>query len=160
MRRAKKIRDSRKPRRRADRHPVPEVAEQFVPLERAVRRITERTAESRNAVDIFHDGDEAYPAMLAAIAEARSSVALSTYIMHDDPLGGRFVEVLAAAVKRVASLPVPAVVGMQITGRAATSAWAGTLKLRILVPAGAAARIAMALAVSIGLPPPKPIRQS
>ena len=100
VRRAKKIRDSRKPRRRADRHPVPEVAEQFVPLERAVRRITERTAESRNAVDIFHDGDEAYPAMLAAIAEARSSVALSTYIMHDDPLGTRFVEALGAAVQR------------------------------------------------------------
>ena len=63
-------------------------------------------------------------------------------------------------VKRVASLPVPAVVGTQITGTAPVFAAAGTLKARICVPAGAAARIAMALAVSIGLPPPNPTRQS
>src|SRR3712207_520021 len=63
-------------------------------------------------------------------------------------------------VKRVASLPVPAVVGTQTTGTSARSAWAGTLKARILAPGGAAARMAMALAVSIGLPPPKPSRQS
>ena len=66
-------------------------------------------------------------------------------------------------VKRVASLPVPAVVGMAITGSAAASAANGTLKSRICWPAPAArpcARIAIALAVSIGEPPPKPMRQS
>ena len=63
-------------------------------------------------------------------------------------------------VKRVASLPVPAVVGMQTTGSAARLACAGTLNSRIFAPAGAAARIAIAFAVSMGEPPPKPIRQS
>ncbi len=63
-------------------------------------------------------------------------------------------------VKRVASLPVPAVVGTQMMGRAARSAATGTLKSRMRAPSGAAARMAMALAVSIGLPPPKPTSTS
>ena len=66
-------------------------------------------------------------------------------------------------VKRVASLPVPAVVGTAMTGNPAASACTGTLKSRICLPAPdarPAARIDMALAVSMGDPPPKPIRQS
>ena len=63
----------------------------LAPLERAVRRITNRTAEDGNAVAVLHDGDKAYPAMLAAIEARARSVALSTYIMRDDAVGRRFV---------------------------------------------------------------------
>ena len=62
-------------------------------------------------------------------------------------------------VKRVHSLPVPAVVGMAITGSTGVSFCTGTLNSRILAP-GRCARMAIALAVSIGEPPPNASRQS
>jgi cardiolipin synthase len=46
------------------------------------------------------NGDEAFPAMLAAISGARESVALSSYIFDRDESGLRFVEALAAAQAR------------------------------------------------------------
>ena len=49
---------------------------------------------------MYHNGDEAYPPMLAAIASATTSVALSTYILRDDVAGGRFIEALIAAHRR------------------------------------------------------------
>lgn len=69
-------------------------------LEHAGRRITGRTVQTGNAVRIFHNGDEAYPPMLAAIAEARSSIALSTYILRNDAAGGRFIAALGEAKAR------------------------------------------------------------
>jgi cardiolipin synthase A/B len=53
-----------------------------------------------NCVDPLHGGDEAYPAMLAAIAEARESIALATYIFDHDPAGRRFVDALVEAKAR------------------------------------------------------------
>ncbi len=97
VRRARRVRQARVARKDAASLPDNEVADHLKPLERAVRRITGRTAESQNAVAVFHDGDEAYPAMLAAIDAANSSIALTTYIMRDDAVGLRFVEALAAA---------------------------------------------------------------
>ena len=93
-RRARRARGSRLPRRRATDLPDFDIAPHFLPLERAIRRITLRMAERDNAVQVFHDGDTTYPVMLAAIADATSSVALSTYIMRDDAVGIRFVEAL------------------------------------------------------------------
>ena len=46
------------------------------------------------------NGDDAFPAMLAAIAAARESIALSTYIFDRDESGLRFVEALAEAHRR------------------------------------------------------------
>ena len=100
VRRARKVRQPRAPRRRATDHPVDRLADHIVPLERAVRRITNRNAERRNSVAVFHDGDEAYPAMLDAIAGATGSVALSSFIMRDDGIGVRFAEALKAAQGR------------------------------------------------------------
>ena len=70
------------------------------PFERAVKRITHRPALAGNAAMLLGNGDEAFPAMLAAIDGAQGSIALSTYIMRDDAVGRRFVERLAAAQKR------------------------------------------------------------
>ena len=49
---------------------------------------------------LFHDGDQAYPSMLGAIASARTSIGLSSYIFRDDEWGGRFIDALAAAHER------------------------------------------------------------
>ena len=53
-----------------------------------------------NRVEILSDGDEAYPAMLAAISEAERSVTLATYIFDNDAVGKQFLNALAAAVDR------------------------------------------------------------
>ncbi len=53
-----------------------------------------------NAVTAYHGGDEAYPAMLEAIRNARASVALASYIFRDDEVGRTFVAALIDARKR------------------------------------------------------------
>ncbi|MBV8062789.1 MAG: PLDc N-terminal domain-containing protein [Nevskia sp.] len=53
-----------------------------------------------NQIEALHNGDQAYPAMLEAIAAARNSVHLSSYIYRGDAAGRRFAEALAAAQAR------------------------------------------------------------
>ena len=102
VRRAQKARRARTPRRAAadHHHHVQDLSNHIAALERAVRRVTNRKAERRNAVAVYHDGDEAYPVMLDAIAAARNSIALSSYIMRHDGIGERFAVALAAAKGR------------------------------------------------------------
>lgn len=80
--------------------PSPTEDDHLDPLERGIGRITGRAVAPGNAVQIYRDGDEAYPAMLAAIGAARRSVGLSSYIFRDDAWGGRFIDALAAAQGR------------------------------------------------------------
>ena len=99
QRRARKLRPQRQ--RRGDQGwPSPDEDDHLDPLERGVGRITARTTEPGNILDIYHDGDEAYPAMLAAIAGATHSVGLSTYIFDADATGQQFIDALAAAQRR------------------------------------------------------------
>lgn len=70
------------------------------PLDRAVRRITGLPALAGNAVHLYRNGDQAYPAMLAAIREARESLVLTSYIFRDDPTGRTFCQALAEAKAR------------------------------------------------------------
>lgn len=44
---------------------------------------------------VLVDGAQAFPAMLEAIAQARSTICLETYILRDDRVGNRFAEALA-----------------------------------------------------------------
>jgi cardiolipin synthase len=53
-----------------------------------------------NAITPLRDGDEAYPAMLAAIAEARETITLLSYIFDNDPVGVLFADALVAAHRR------------------------------------------------------------
>lgn len=53
-----------------------------------------------NQIEILHNGDEAYPAMLQAIATAQESIYLCTYIFETGEIGNRFIEALARAHKR------------------------------------------------------------
>ncbi|MEZ4400639.1 MAG: phosphatidylserine/phosphatidylglycerophosphate/cardiolipin synthase family protein [Kofleriaceae bacterium] len=49
-----------------------------------------------NTLTLLRSGGEAFPAMLAAIAAARASVVLETYILEDDRTGQRFADALCA----------------------------------------------------------------
>jgi len=80
--------------------PSPDEDDHLDPLDRGIGRITGRAILPGNSIRVFQDGDEAYPPMLAAIAAARRSVGLSSYIFQDDEWGGRFIDALAHAHRR------------------------------------------------------------
>ena len=96
-RRARRLRRDRGRDGRDAPLPGGDIAEHFKPMERAARRLTGRAASAGNALAVLTNGDAAYPAMLAAIAEARRSVALSSYILFADEAGQRFIAALVAA---------------------------------------------------------------
>lgn len=73
------------------------VAADLLPLARLGEQVSGRPLLTRNHVDVLENGDEAYPAMLAAINEAKHSVALASFIFGDDRAGHPFVLALAAA---------------------------------------------------------------
>jgi cardiolipin synthase len=77
------------------------------PLDADIRRlagiaahISEQPLVGGNRVDCLHDGEQAYPAMLEAIEQARHSVFLTSYIFDTGSVGQRFIEVLATARER------------------------------------------------------------
>ena len=69
-------------------------------LELAARRISRRTVQPGNAIDMLANGDAAYPQMIAAIEGAASSVALSSYIFRADAVGHEFINALVGAHRR------------------------------------------------------------
>ena len=69
-------------------------------LEHSAQRITGRPATRGNAIGILHNGDEAYPKMIACIEAAECSVALSSYIFRADVAGNAFIEALVRARRR------------------------------------------------------------
>lgn len=73
---------------------------QLRPLMRGIEAITGRPVEPGNSVAVFQNGDEAYPAMLAAIAGAKSTIGLSSYIMRADDTGRIFIAALRDAQER------------------------------------------------------------
>ena len=72
----------------------------LTPLAELVDRVTLRPLTRGNAIAPLVNGDEAYPAMLAAIDDARQSVLLSTYILDHDAAGLEFIDALDRAVRR------------------------------------------------------------
>lgn len=66
--------------------------------------LTRRPVAGGNVIEPLHNGELAFPSMLAAIAAARESVWLSTYIFQTDAVGREFVAALAAAVRRGVSV--------------------------------------------------------
>jgi cardiolipin synthase len=101
QRRARLVRGGPASPRRHGRARMAEPTDRHLsPLEKAIGLLTERPAELGNNWRILQNGDEAYPAMLAAIAGAKASVGLSSYIMRADSAGMRFVAALRAAQDR------------------------------------------------------------
>ena len=76
------------------------VTDVFKPLARLGETMSGRPLLTGNAVRVLQNGDEAYPAMIAAIDAARQTVALATYIFGDDAAGKQFVAALARAAAR------------------------------------------------------------
>lgn len=75
-------------------------AEHLKMLARVVNSVVTRPLLAGNQIQPLINGDEAFPAMLAAIESAQKTISLSTYIFDNDPAGKKFVEALARAVKR------------------------------------------------------------
>ena len=72
----------------------------LVELARVVGQVTNRPLLVGNQLDRLVDGDEGYPAMLEAIADARTSISLMSYIFEADSVGGEFIDALADASAR------------------------------------------------------------
>lgn len=70
------------------------------PLEHLGDRLSGTPLLAGNRVEPLIDGDAAYPAMLAAIAEARTSIGFLSYIFDPDETGTAFLDALCAASQR------------------------------------------------------------
>lgn len=69
-------------------------------LSRATAGVLPRPLLAGNKAEPLVNGDAAYPAMLEAIARARESISLSTYIFDRDEAGLAFARALGDAVRR------------------------------------------------------------
>lgn len=81
----------------------PTLAVSNAPLPELVRvgqRLTGLNPTGGNQIDLLHNGEEAYPAMLRAIADARVSIRLCTYIFQAGTAADRFIAALASAQAR------------------------------------------------------------
>ncbi len=79
---------------------IEDLPPEFSELARVSEAVTGLPLASGNRVEVLHNGEEAYPAMLQAIEEARESLYLITYIFETNATGRRFVDALARAVER------------------------------------------------------------
>jgi cardiolipin synthase len=73
---------------------------QLAPLVRLVSAVTGEHLYPGNRIEPLHGGDQAYPAMLRAIEDAKESVSLTTYIFANDAAGTQFVDALRQARAR------------------------------------------------------------
>ena len=80
--------------------PEHEGAEHLKLLARTVTRVVTRPLTPGNRAQPLMNGDQAFPAMLAAIESAKKSISLATYIFDNDASGKQFAEALGRAVKR------------------------------------------------------------
>lgn len=69
-------------------------------LAHLVGRATGQSLTGGNRTEPLVDGEQAYPAMLAAIESARYSVALASYICDSQGIGAQFVDALRRAHER------------------------------------------------------------
>ncbi|MDR3415883.1 MAG: phospholipase D-like domain-containing protein [Nevskia sp.] len=69
-------------------------------LVRLGRALSARPLVEGNRIEPLHNGSQAYPAMLEAIAGARRTVHLGSYIFLDDAVGGQFALELERARQR------------------------------------------------------------
>ena len=69
-------------------------------LARVVGGVVERPLLTGNQIDPLMNGDEAYPAMLAAIRQACRTLSLVTYIFDRDDVGLAFAQALGEAARR------------------------------------------------------------
>jgi cardiolipin synthase len=69
-------------------------------LAHVVDRVVAKRLVTGNKIEPLVNGDETYPAMLEAIAQARQTVSLETYIFDSDEIGREFVKAFSEAARR------------------------------------------------------------
>jgi cardiolipin synthase len=79
---------------------MPGLSSGYAALARVGDALTGLPLLEGNALEPLHNGEVAFPRMLDAIAAARHSVYLATYIFQTDRVGRAFVAALAAAAAR------------------------------------------------------------
>lgn len=98
-----------------------------------------------NRITMLEGGDIAYAAMVQAIARAKRSILLETYIFDRDPIGLRFGDALIAAVKRGvevrvlidavgARYSVPSIVGHLKDGGVTVRVFNGNIVMGLRLP--------------------------
>ncbi len=70
---------------------------ELVALARSSAAVTHRPLVEKNSCQPFFDGDSAYAEMLQAIAQAKHSISMASYIFATDHSGCAFIDALAAA---------------------------------------------------------------
>lgn len=73
---------------------------QFVPMKALGDQVGQFALTAGNRVTPLSGGDEAYPAMLAAVREAETSIALGSYIFDNDSVGRELAQALIEAQQR------------------------------------------------------------
>jgi len=76
------------------------ISSDYRELARISDTVTKRPLVGRNQVEILHNGEEAYPAMIKAIEDSKRSLFFTTYIFETDNTGRQFIEALGRAVGR------------------------------------------------------------
>lgn len=79
---------------------LPDEARPLTRLAALLDKVVTNPLVPGNRIEPLINGDEAFPAMLQAIADARSTLALSTYIFDRDAAGLAFAQALGDAVRR------------------------------------------------------------
>jgi len=69
-------------------------------LARVVENVVDRPLLPGNRIELLVNGEETYPAMLEAIAQARRTISFETFIFDRDEIGAEFAQALGAAVRR------------------------------------------------------------
>ena len=82
------------------RHLDDEFDEHIRPLRRLGDEVSSNALLRGNLIELLSGGDQTYPAMLAAISQAKSSVALQSYIFDHDGIGVRIAQALIDAQQR------------------------------------------------------------
>ena len=80
--------------------PPADMHEQLREFARIGQRLSRYDLSSADQIQALHQGNQAYPAMLAAIESARERVFLASYIFDNGDVGQRFVAALAGAARR------------------------------------------------------------
>ena len=87
-------------------HHLPTHASHLNLLARVVRSVVSRPLLPGNRIEPLVNGDEAYPAMLRAIREAKTSISFETYIFDRDESGLTFSSALGDAARRGVAVKV------------------------------------------------------
>jgi cardiolipin synthase len=79
---------------------MPRIPPGLGPLKAASDSLANFPLSGGNRISLLKNGDQAYPAMLAAIAGSRRTLCLSSFIFDQDSTGAAFTEALCQAAQR------------------------------------------------------------